>query len=124
MNYFKFSVRSERNLAGVKRELASLVRRALELSEIDFGITEGIRTPERQRQLVAQRRSHTLNSRHLTGDAVDVVAYVDGAITWEWRYYERIATAFKRASAELGIPIIWGGDWKTLKDGVHFELAR
>ncbi|MBR8317288.1 M15 family metallopeptidase [Burkholderia dolosa] len=74
--------------------------------------------------MVAEGKSQTMNSRHLSGDAIDVVAYVDGAIPWEWRYYEQIATAFKRASAESGIPIMWGGNWKTLKDGVHFELAR
>jgi len=108
----------------VNSELVRLARRALEVSNVDFGVTEGVRTKERQRQLVAQGASQTNNSRHLTGDAIDVVAYACGAITWEWKYYEQIAIAFKRASAELGIPVKWGGDWKTLKDGVHFELAR
>ncbi|VWD18787.1 hypothetical protein BCO18442_03762 [Burkholderia contaminans] len=102
----------------------NVVRRALELSEVDFGVTEGMRTQERQRELVAAKKSQTMNSRHLTGHAVDVMAYVNGAGTWEWKYYEDIARAFKQAAAELGIPIVWGGDWKTLKDGVHFELAR
>ncbi|MDN7933678.1 M15 family metallopeptidase [Burkholderia metallica] len=121
---FKFSQRSEANLAGVNEPLVKVVRRALERSEVDFGITEGMRTRERQRELVAAKKSQTMNSRHLTGHAVDVMAYVNGAGTWEWKYYEDIARAFKQAAAELGIPIVWGGDWKTLKDGVHFELAR
>ncbi|NTZ84351.1 M15 family metallopeptidase [Burkholderia metallica] len=121
---FKFSPRSEANLVGVKEPLVRLVRRALELSSVDFGVTEGLRTQARQRELVAAKKSQTMNSRHLTGDAVDVMAYVRGAGTWEWKYYEDIARAFKQAGAELGIPIAWGGDWKTLKDGVHFELAR
>jgi peptidoglycan L-alanyl-D-glutamate endopeptidase CwlK len=112
------------NLIGVKPSLVSLARRALELSTVDFGVTEGLRTKARQRELVAAKKSQTMNSRHLSGHAVDVMAYVNGAGTWEWKYYEDIARAFKQAAAELGIPIVWGGDWKTLKDGVHFELAR
>lgn len=123
MANFRFSVRSEKNLIGVKPELVRLARRALELSEIDFGVTEGLRMQERQHQLVAEGKSQTMNSRHLTGDAIDVVAYLDQkTISWEWKYYEQIAAAFKRASAELGIPVEWGGDWKTLKDGPHFQL--
>ncbi|WP_217451824.1 M15 family metallopeptidase [Burkholderia pseudomultivorans] len=122
MKNFRFSRRSERNLVGVKPDLIRLARRALELSEVDFGVTEGLRTKERQRQLVAEGKSRTANSRHLTGDAIDVVAYLGAAVTWEWKYYEQIAVAFKRASAELGIPVEWGGDWKSLKDGPHFQL--
>ncbi|AIO33112.1 D-alanyl-D-alanine carboxypeptidase family protein [Burkholderia cenocepacia] len=122
MKNFRFSRRSERNLVGVKPDLIKLARRALELSEVDFGVTEGLRTKDRQRQLVAEGKSRTANSRHLTGDAIDVVAYLGAAVTWEWKYYEQIAVAFKRASAELGIPVEWGGDWKSLKDGPHFQL--
>jgi len=121
---FKFSQRSEANLVGVKEPLVKVARRALELSSVDFGVIEGLRTQARQRELVAAKKSQTMNSRHLTGDAVDVMAYVSGAGTWEWKYYEDIARAFKHAATELGIPIVWGGDWNTLKDGVHFELAR
>ncbi|KWI32614.1 peptidase M15 [Burkholderia ubonensis] len=124
MKNFKFSTRSEQNLVGVEPELVRLARRALEISEVDFGVTEGLRTKERQRQLVARGASQTKNSRHLTGHAIDVVAYLGATVTWEWRYYELIAAAFKRASAELGIPVEWGGDWKTLKDGPHFQLPR
>ncbi|MCV5473136.1 M15 family metallopeptidase, partial [Escherichia coli] len=72
---FRFSCRSEKNLEGVRPQLVAVVRRALELTEVDFGITEGLRTKERQKQLVAEGKSQTMNSRHLTGDAVDVVAY-------------------------------------------------
>ncbi|MDO2630100.1 M15 family metallopeptidase, partial [Escherichia coli] len=86
----------------------------------DFGITEGLRSKYRQKQLVAEGKSQTMNSRHLTGDAVDVVAYIGSQVSWEWPLYEKIAQAFKQAAAELGIAIEWGGDWKTLKDGPHF----
>ncbi|BDI36086.1 M15 family metallopeptidase [Escherichia coli] len=120
----KFSYRSENNLDGVKRELVAVVRRALELTEVDFGITEGLRTKERQKQLVAEGKSQTMNSRHLTGDAVDVVAYMGSQVSWNWPLYEKIAQAFKQAAKELNTPIEWGGDWRTLKDGPHFQLKR
>ncbi|ALL37794.1 M15 family metallopeptidase [Serratia marcescens] len=120
---FCFSPRSEKNLQGVNPALIAVVRRALELSPVDFGITEGLRTLERQREMVQTGKSQTLKSRHLTGHAVDVVAYLGTNISWEWRYYEQIATAFKQAGKELGTVIEWGGDWKTLKDGPHFQLS-
>ena len=124
MTNFKFSPRSENNLKGVNSDLVKVARRALQLSEVDFGITEGLRTPERQKQLVAEKKSQTMNSRHLAGYAVDVVAYPTSSGSWEWKWYEMIAKAFKLASQELGISIEWGGDWETFKDGVHFQLTH
>lgn len=123
-NNFLFSERSEGNLSGVNPALVAIARRALQLSAVDFGITEGLRTLERQRQLVAEKKSQTLNSRHITGHAVDVIAYPTPAGSWEWKYYEQIAAAFKQAAAELGTAIEWGGDWTTLKDGPHFQLTH
>lgn len=124
MSNFKFSQRSENNLKGVNPDLVKIVRRALQLSPVDFGITEGLRTVERQRQLVAAGKSQTMNSRHISGHAVDVFAYPTSTGSWEWKYYEQIATAFKQAAKELDIPVEWGGDWKTLKDGPHFQLPH
>lgn len=124
MSNFRFSKRSEGNLGGVNPALVKVVRRALEITTVDFGITEGRRSMARQRELLREGKSQTLRSRHLTGHAVDVVAYLGREISWDWKYYERIAEAFKRASAELNIPIEWGGDWKTLKDGPHFQLPH
>lgn len=124
MSNFKFSQRSENNLKGVNPDLVKIVRRALQLSPVDFGITEGLRTVERQRQLVAAGKSQTMNSRHISGHAVDVFAYPTSAGSWEWKYYDQIATAFKQAAKELNIPVEWGGDWKTLKDGPHFQLPH
>ncbi|WP_336195575.1 M15 family metallopeptidase [Hafnia paralvei] len=122
MSFFRLSQRSESRLQGVHPDLVKVTRRALELSPVDFGITEGLRTHERQKQMVAQGSSQTMNSRHLTGHAVDVVAYVGSDISWDMSLYQQIAQAFKQASAELSIPVEWGGDWKTLKDGPHFQL--
>ncbi|MEG1214580.1 MAG: M15 family metallopeptidase [Leclercia sp.] len=119
---FIFSQRSENNLRGVHQDLVSVVRLALELSTIDFGITEGLRTVERQEQLVAEGKSQTMNSRHLSGHAIDVFAYPAPAGSWDGKWYQRISEAFKQAGKELGTPVEWGGDWKTLKDGPHFQL--
>lgn len=103
-------------------DLVKVVRLALELSPVDFGITEGLRTVERQKQLVAEGKSQTMNSRHISGHAVDVFAYPTPAGSWDWQYYQQISRAFKQAGKNLGIPVEWGGDWKTLKDGPHFQL--
>lgn len=121
---FRFSRQSEKNLEGVKPQLVAVVRRALELTEVDFGITEGLRSKYRQKQLVAAGKSQTMNSRHLTGDAVDVVAWVGSHVSWDWPLYEKIAQAFKQAAKELNTPIEWGGEWRSLKDGPHFQLKR
>ncbi|MEB8638641.1 M15 family metallopeptidase [Cronobacter muytjensii] len=121
---YKFSQRSEERLQGVHPDLVKVARRALQLSPVDFGVTEGLRTAERQKQLVAEGKSQTQNSRHLTGHAIDVFAYPTPAGSWDWKYYEQIAGAFKAAAVELNIPIEWGGDWTTLKDGPHFQLPH
>lgn len=119
---FILSKKSLDKMSGVNPDLIKVVKRAIELTDVDFGVTEGLRTIERQKQLLAEGKSQTMKSRHITGHAVDVVAYVDGKVSWEWKLYERISKAFKQASADVGVPIEWGGDWKTLKDGPHFQL--
>jgi len=119
---FIFSKRSLLNLEGVHPTLVRLSHRALQISSVDFVVTEGLRTIERQRELVAIGASETLHSKHLTGRAIDVAAYVGGSVTWEWKYYEAIAKAFKQAAREEGVEIVWGGDWTTLKDGPHFQI--
>ena len=121
---FRLSSRSLARLEGVHPDLIRVVKRAIEITPVDFGITEGLRTKERQRQLVAQGASRTMNSRHLTGHAVDVVAYIGSEVRWDWPLYPRIAKAFRQAAAELKVPIEWGGDWPKLRDGPHFELSR
>lgn len=120
---FKLSARSLKALEGVHPDLVAVVRRALQISEIDFVVTEGLRTPARQKQLHAAGASQTLNSRHLTGHAVDLAAWV-GQVRWDWPLYPKLAKAMKAAAAELGVKIVWGGDWTSLRDGPHFELDR
>lgn len=119
---YRFSARSYRNLAGVRPELVAVATLALLLTDVDFVVTEGVRTVERQRKLVASGASKTMRSRHLTGHAIDVAAWVDGDIRWDWPLYSKIAEAFKAAAGELGVQLIWGGDWVTFPDGPHFQL--
>ena len=115
---------SKNNLKGVHPDLVKVVERAISLTTVDFRVIEGLRSKQRQIELVNKGASKTLNSRHITGHAVDVVALVGGTVRWDWPLYDKIAKAFKQASKELNIPIIWGGDWKNFKDGPHFELDR
>lgn len=124
MTKFRFGLRSQSKLLDVHPDLVSVATRALELSPVDFSITEGIRTRERQAELFAANKSKTLASRHLTGHAIDVAAVVDGNVSWHWELYEQIAAAFKQAASELNIPIEWGGDWPRFRDGPHFQLPR
>ncbi|MGU3455334.1 M15 family metallopeptidase [Brevundimonas sp. M1A4_2e] len=121
---FRLSQRSRAALQGVHPDLAAVVEAAIELTPVDFMVTEGLRTAARQAELVRAGASRTLNSRHLTGHAVDVAAWVDGQVRWDWPLYPRIAQAFKAAAKGRGIRLIWGGDWPRLRDGPHFELDR
>jgi peptidoglycan L-alanyl-D-glutamate endopeptidase CwlK len=115
--------KSLQRLTGVHPDLVRVVRAAAMASDLDFCVLEGLRTLERQKQLVAAGASQTLNSRHLTGHAVDVAAKVGGQVRWDWPLYYKLAVAFKRAAEELQIAIEWGGDWKSFKDGPHFQLS-
>lgn len=122
MPRFALGSASELRLVGVQPDLVKVVRLAITRTEVDFSVTEGVRTLERQRQLFAAHATTTMNSRHLTGHAVDLAAYVDGLIRWDWPLYHKIADAMKAAAVELAIPIEWGGDWKSFPDGPHFQL--
>ena len=111
-------------MVGVHPDLVAVCRKALESSEVDFMVIEGVRSKERQTELVAKGASKTMNSRHITGHAVDLVPFVAGSVRWDWPLYHKIADAMKKAATDLKVPIVWGGDWKTFKDGPHFELDR
>lgn len=125
---YKLGKRSLSNLNGVHPDLVKVVKRAIELTECDFTIIEGLRTKERQAQLLKEKKTTTMNSRHLTGHAVDIAAWVvsedtgKGTVSWDWKHYYIIEKAVKQAATELKIPIEWGGDWKTFKDAPHWQL--
>ena len=108
---FTLSQRSLGRLDGVKNQLHSVVTTAISLTNCDFGVTCGLRNIQEQEELVARGASQTMNSKHLTGDAVDVVAYIGSRISWELNLYDEIADAFKEASIKEGVPIKWGGAW-------------
>ncbi len=118
----KLTQASHARLKGVHPDLIKVVMRATKITGQDFQITEGRRSLARQRVLVRKGASKTMRSRHLTGHAIDVVAMVGGRVSWEWPLYHRIADAMKRAAREVGISVEWGGDWRSFKDGPHWQL--
>lgn len=119
---FKLSQRSLDRMKGVDERLVNVVKRAIEISEVDFIVTEGLRTKERQAELLKAGATRTMNSKHIVGKAVDLAAVVNGQVRWDWPLYSKLATAMKRAAEILNIKIEWGGDWVTFKDGPHFQL--
>ena len=120
---YSLGPRSKQRLRGVHPDLVKVVERAIKITEVDFTVLEGLRTPERQKALVEAGASQTLNSRHLTGHAVDLGAWVGDEVRWDWPLYHKIAAAMKEAARLEGVEIVWGGDWK-MRDGPHFELDR
>lgn len=112
--------RSRAKLAGVHPDLIRVIDRAARSA--DFAVIEGVRSLERQKELKAKGASTTLRSRHLTGHAVDIAPVVDGKISWAWPAYYPLARAVKAAAKAEGVPIEWGGDWRSFKDGPHWQL--
>lgn len=128
-NPVTLDLRSEANLVGVHPDLVRVVRHAFEKLRVarpnlTFRITCGVRTVAQQRQLLADGATRTMDSRHLSGHAVDLAAVLNGKLSWDWPLYYQLAVFMKDSAAELNVPIVWGGDWKTFKDGPHFELPK
>ncbi len=147
---FQLSATSQRRLVGVHDDLVRVVTRAIQLTPVDFGVSEGLRDARRQRELVNSGASQTMDSRHLTGHAVDLFAWVDGAVAWDWPLYFKLGDAMRQAAQEAGVPLVWGAAWGRLLndyrtagaasdayvderraqgrrpflDGPHFELQR
>jgi peptidoglycan L-alanyl-D-glutamate endopeptidase CwlK len=119
---FQFGARSLKRLEGVHPDLVKVMKRAIGCSTLDFTVLEGRRTVARQKQLMAAGATRTMNSRHLTGHAVDVAPVINGKVRWDWPLYHQLALVIKKAAAELEVPIQWGGDWRSFKDGPHWEL--
>jgi peptidoglycan L-alanyl-D-glutamate endopeptidase CwlK len=111
--------RSLGNLEGVHPDLVAVVKRAIQITKSDFVVIEGVRSKERQKELVAKGASKTLNSRHITGHAVDIAPW---PITWEKKAFIPIVEAMKQAADELGIDVVHGHDWGW--DSPHHELSR
>lgn len=110
---YVLSARSMRNLRGVHPDLVNVVRLTLMDSPVDFVVIEGLRTLKRQQQLVEAGASQTMNSRHITGHAVDLAAWV-GEIRWDMGLYYQIAATVQKVSRYTRVPIRWGGCWVRL----------
>lgn len=124
MASFKLSARSLKALEGVHKDLVAVVKRAIQITLMDFVVTEGLRSRERQAHLVKSGASKTMNSRHLTGHAVDLVAWKNGTISYAPADMKLLSLAMKQAAEELKIAMDWGGDWKSFVDTPHYELRR
>lgn len=114
--------RSLSRLQDVHPDLVRVVKRAAAMSDLDFAVLEGRRTLARQQVLFKNKATKTLNSRHLTGHAVDLAPMLGDSISYDWPLYRRLAKIIKAAAAVEGVTLTWGGDWKTFKDGPHWEL--
>ena len=121
------SQKSLTKLNGAHPDLVRVIKRAAALSSIDFTVLEVLRTPARQKELVRTGASKTMNSRHLPGAdgksrAVDIAPLDGGQVSWAWPTYFKLAPIIKQAAKDEGVPIEWGGDWRTFKDGPHWQL--
>ncbi|WP_264480651.1 M15 family metallopeptidase [Psychrobacter sp. I-STPA6b] len=113
-NYI-LSEKSLKNLEGVNKDLVRVVKRAIQISEVDFAVNEGLRTVARQRQLVAKGYSQTMKSNHLTGNAVDLVPVIDGKPDFKtWANFYKMTEAMQKAAEELNVTIRWGGCWQVI----------
>ena len=121
----KLNAYSIAKLRGVHPDLMRVVLRcAKDWKDADTGfiITCGLRTLAEQKVLVAKGASKTLRSRHLTGHAVDLAVTIGGKVRWDWPLYDRLSKVMKAAAKAEKVTVEWGGDWKTFKDGPHYQL--
>lgn len=109
-------------LKGLHPDLLRVLEKLQETVDMDIRFLEGMRTLERQKKLVASGASKTMKSRHLTGHAVDIAPAPGGEASWAWPLYYKLAPQVKAAAKAVGVPIEWGGDWKSFKDGPHWQL--
>ena len=108
---YKLSTKSQERLMGVEPELKEVVYEAIKVTKIDFGVIEGLRTEEKQKQLVESGASQTMKSKHLDGRAVDLMAYIGGRGSWELNVYDEIADAMKEAAVKVDVAVRWGAAW-------------
>lgn len=119
-----FGVRSTSNLIGVHKDLVNVMRESIKESPHDFIITQGLRTAAQQKELFDRGASRTLISRHLTGHAVDIAIIQNGKAVWEFPLYQEVAGHIKDVASAMEVALVWGGDWRGLRDGPHYELDR
>lgn len=119
----RLDARSKRRLIGVHHKLVKLLEDFAKQTDIKFIVTEGVRTLGRQKELVAAGASRTMNSKHLSGRAVDIAIYVGDELKWTTHLYQTFGKALMAYAKAHGVGIVWGGNWKTFKDYVHFQLA-
>lgn len=133
---YKLSKRSISNLEGVHPDLVAVIERAIEITPIDFGVSEGVRTVERQKQLVVEGKSTTMNSKHIPryfkpdyylpegeyGAAVDLFVLVDGKVTWDHKHFRKAIQAIFTAAIELGVQVEAGALWRDFLDSPHIQL--
>lgn len=124
---FELSSKSLSKLQGVHPDLVAVAKQAIQITKIDFGISEGLRSFARQTELVKEKKSTTLHSKHLLqdsgyGHAIDVFAYVNGKVQWQNKYYGPIVQAFMQAANELDVQIESGHLWVNFQDSCHFQL--
>ena len=117
---YSLGKKSKQKLEGVHEDIVAVVELAISKSEYDFTILEGLRSVERQKELVDTGKSTTMNSRHLNGHAVDIAPW---PISWDWDDYYPIAKVIKEAAEELDVDFEWGGDWKKFPDAPHWQLS-
>jgi peptidoglycan L-alanyl-D-glutamate endopeptidase CwlK len=120
---FAFGTTSLNRMKGVHPDLVRVMKRAICCSTLDFTVLEGVRTLATQKKYFAAGAPRTMNSRHLTGHAIDVAPVVGGKVRWDWPLYYELAKVIKKAAEEEKVDLQWGGDWKSFKDGPHWELT-
>ena len=119
---FTLSDKSLAKLALIHPDLQKVMKLAITKSPLGLLVLEGMRTVARQKELLAHHATTTMHSRHITGHAVDVAPLIGGVVRWDWPLYFQIAPVIKAAAKELNIPIEWGGDWHSFRDGPHWQL--
>lgn len=123
-NPWSLSARDLQRLSGVNPAIVRVLNRAARDGSPRFAVIEGLRTIKRQRELVASGASKTMKSRHIHGFAVDIAPVIGGKISWDWPAFYPLAAAIKKAAAAEKVNLTWGGDWRTFKDGPHWELPH
>lgn len=119
---FKLTGADKRKLVGVDARLVAVIETLAQRSPVRFMVVEGLRSHERQAALVAEGKSKTLKSKHLTGDAVDIAPLVGGRASWKWSDFTPLIKAAKEVAAEHGVALTFGYDWGW--DAPHIEIKE